>query len=56
MTQKKLNEQELKEILELAKKAEQQAKEMCGVIMEHSAKYQHWHEEAQMQQYSLPSK
>ncbi len=49
MTKKELNEQELKEILELAKKAEHKAKEMCEVIMDHSAKYQCWYEEAQMQ-------
>lgn len=56
MTQKELNEQELQEILELAQKAEQKAREMCEIVMRHSAKYQRWHKEAQKQQYSLPSK
>jgi transposase len=56
MSQKKLNEQELKEILELAQKAEQKAREMCEVIMEHSAKYQCWYKEAQMQKSYPPSK
>ncbi|MCU0533621.1 MAG: hypothetical protein MUD14_06965 [Hydrococcus sp. Prado102] len=56
MSQKELNEQEIKEILELAQKAEQKAKEMCEIIMEHSAKYQRWYQEAQMQQSSPPSK
>jgi Ni,Fe-hydrogenase III large subunit len=56
MTQKQLNQQELEEILELAQKAEQKAKEMCEVIMAHSAKYQRWSEEAKIKQYSVPSK
>ncbi|WP_181280700.1 hypothetical protein [Aphanothece hegewaldii] len=46
MKQKELNEQELKEILELAKEAEKKAKKMCEIITIHSAKYQRWHEDA----------
>jgi Ni,Fe-hydrogenase III large subunit len=48
MIQKELNEQELKEILELAKEAEEKAKKMCEIITAHSAKYQRWHEAAKM--------
>lgn len=48
MIQKELNEQELKEILELAKEAESKAKEMCEIIKIHSAKYQRWYEAAKM--------
>lgn len=48
MTQKELNEQELQEILGLAKEAEVKAKEMCEIITTHRAKYQRWHDEAKI--------
>lgn len=50
MNQNNLNKKELEEILELAQQAEQQAKKMCALIMEHPAKYQRWYEEAQIKQ------
>lgn len=48
MTQKKLNEHELQEILELAKEAKVKAKEMCKIITTHGAKSQRLHEEAKI--------
>lgn len=48
MMQKNINEQQLKEILELAQKAEEKAKAMCELIIEHSVKYKRWYEEAQI--------
>lgn len=46
MTKKTLDEQELQEILELAKKAAKQSEEMCEIIVAHGAKYKRWYEEA----------
>ncbi|WP_013320243.1 hypothetical protein [Gloeothece verrucosa] len=56
MTHKNLNEQELQEIMELAKKAEQQAKQMCEVIITHAATYEKWCEETKNPKVSLPLK
>ena len=39
MTQKEIDEKELLEILELAKDAEQKAREMCELIMANSQKW-----------------
>ena len=39
MKQKQLDEKELQEILELAKQAEQKAKEMCESITVHTEKW-----------------
>lgn len=39
MTQKELDEKELLEILDLAKEAEQKAREMCELIMANSKKW-----------------
>lgn len=43
---KQINEQELQEILALAKKAAKQSEEMCEIIVAHRAKYKRWYEEA----------
>ncbi|MBD2185156.1 hypothetical protein H6S82_26500 [Planktothrix sp. FACHB-1355] len=44
MTQKELDENELLEILELAKEAEQKARKMCETITANTAKYKRWYE------------
>jgi hypothetical protein len=44
MTQKELDEKELLEILELAKEAEQKAREMCESITAHAEKWRLWAE------------
>ncbi|MEY3868074.1 MAG: hypothetical protein ACRCT1_05290 [Microcoleaceae cyanobacterium] len=44
MTPKEIDEKELQEILELAKEAEQKAREMCQLIVENTAKYKRWSE------------
>lgn len=46
MNKKKLEEKELQEILELAKKVAKQSEEMCEIITTHCAKYKKWSEKS----------